>query len=69
MTTTAPEFVFSSELMAMYAESMETAPYYALLLQVSGAEGMDLTVGSSVQTDSRMGAIADPVSYSVAAAE
>jgi len=69
MTTTAPEFTFSSDLMAIYAQSMETAPYYALLLRVTGAEGKDLTVESSVQTVSRMGATTDPVSYSVPAAE
>jgi len=69
MTTTAPEFTFSSDLMAIYAQSMETAPYYALLLRVTGAEGKNLTVESSVQTVSRMGANTDPVSYSVPESE
>ena len=65
MEVDAPEYSFSSDLMALYADKIQKSSAYALLLRVSGAEGKTLTVTPSVETLTRMNAQADTISHTV----
>lgn len=63
----APEYSFGSDLMALYAEKIQTSSAYALLLRVSNAYGKTLTAEPSFVTLTRMGDAAEPITHTVKA--